>query len=210
MAWVAAALLCAGLTLFARSVADDGLADWDRRQMEAIADGVLPLKFTDGIILESPGNLFILIPICLITAGIAAWRGKVLVAIALPVSYVAARFLIWGGWHLWDRQRPDFIADGAAALSAHSFPSGHALLTATVYGFLAWLWMRSTKSVAERGLAGLLLLGLLVVVGGARLLLGAHWPSDVAAGAVIGIVYLVGNALSVVWAERHAAANPLR
>lgn len=208
VAWGVAAAFTVGVTLLARSLADDGLAAWDRRVMQAIADDALPLKFTDGIILESPGNLFILIPVVLLASGAAIWRGKLAVALALPLAYVAARFLIWTGWHLWDRQRPDLIADGVAALSAHSFPSGHALLSTTVYGLLAWLWMRATKRLGERAFAGVVLLLLVVAVGGARLVLGAHWPSDCIAGAAIGLLYLVGITLAIRWAEGHAVARP--
>src|SRR3712207_6934939 len=53
----------------------------------------------------------------------------------------------------WDRARPDLVAGGAAALSTHSYPSGHTLLICTTYGLLAWLWIRSTRVWAERALA---------------------------------------------------------
>jgi membrane-associated phospholipid phosphatase len=207
LAWIVAAGVCIGLTLGGKAVADDGLQAWDERHLLHVRDSTAwasfwKLKFTDGIILESPGNLFILIPVTLFVTGFALWHRRLVLAVATVLCYVAARFLIWLGWGIWDRQRPDLVENGAAALSAHSFPSGHVILTMTTFGLLAWLWMRATASVVERVVAGLVLLLLVFAVGIARLRLGAHWPSDVIAGGIVGAVWLTGTILSIVWAER--------
>ena len=208
-AWCLAAAVVAGLTLAAKSLADDGLADWDHRQVVLVRDGegwasVWPLKFTDAIILESPANLFILIPLTALAAGWSLWRGRVALSVAFVLHYTLARFLIWLGWWLWDRARPQIVEDGAAALSAHSFPSGHVILAFTTYGLLAYLWMAATRSAIERGLIALLLLLFAAVIGYARLRLGAHWASDCLAGGIAGIVWLAGTVLSLRWAEGHA------
>jgi undecaprenyl-diphosphatase len=73
----------------------------------------------------------------------------------------------------------------------HSFPSGHAALCIAVYGFLAYLWIRASKSVAEKVFAVVVVALLTTVVSLARVRLGSHWPSDIVAGAVIGIAWLV-------------------
>ncbi len=214
VAWLVAGVLCFVLTTVAKSRADDGLQDWDRAQLLHVAESTgwaswPPLKFTDGIILESPGNLFILIPVTLFVAGFALWHRRLVLAIGVVLCYVMARFLIWIGWSTWDRQRPDLVADGAAALSAHSFPSGHVILTLTTYGLLAWLWMRASRSVIEKVVATFLLLLLGFAVAIARLRLGAHWPSDVIAGGIVGLAWLIGCAASITFAERHAFGRHL-
>ena len=208
-AWLATAAVVAGLTLSAKSLADNGLADWDYRQTLLVRDGrgwasIWPLKFTDAIILESPANLFILIPLTALAAGWSLWRGRVALATAFVLHYALARFLIWLGWGLWDRARPQVIENGAAALSAHSFPSGHVILAFTTYGLLAYLWMAATRSVIERVAVAALLLLFATVIGYARLRLGAHWASDCLAGGIAGIVWLTGTVLSLRWAEGHA------
>jgi undecaprenyl-diphosphatase len=68
--------------------------------------------------------------------------------------------------------------------SGFSFPSGHALASATFFPLLAWAWSRARprdKAVAW-GLAILTAL----FVGFGRLYLGVHWPSDVLAGWALG------------------------
>ena len=209
--WVVMLGAVAAVTLFARSIADDGMADWDREQIVHVRDGTgwaasipLPLSFTDGIIFESPSNIMILLPLTLVCVAVCLWKKRIVWAVAFALSYFLARFLIWIGWHLWDRARPDLIEGGAAALSAHSFPSGHALLTFTAYGLLAFLWAYFSRSWIERILAFVPLALLATIVSLARLRLGAHWPSDCIAGVVLGTLWLAGVAASGVWAERHA------
>lgn len=189
---LAGALLSFSLVWLATSytqhlVAHGGLAEWDR---QIIVDAEKwPISFTDGIILESPGNIMILGPVTLLAASVCFRLARTIEGLTILLCYGIARMLIWTGWHLWERARPDIIADGAAALSAHSFPSGHALLCFTTYGLLAAFWWRG-RSLLDRFVAIGLLLAIAFVVGMARLRLGAHWPSDVIAGWILGSIWL--------------------
>jgi undecaprenyl-diphosphatase len=72
----------------------------------------------------------------------------------------------------------------------HSYPSGHVALALSVYGILAYLWIRASRSWVERALAVLLLAGVVLVTGAARVRLGTHWPSDVLAGLIIGVCWM--------------------
>jgi undecaprenyl-diphosphatase len=103
---------------------------------------------------------------------------------------------------MWNRQRPKLIADGIAAPGLHSFPSGHVALMLSVYGMLAWLWWRASRSAAERVVIVVLLAALLGVTGWARVRLGAHWPSDILAGYAAGAAWLA----AVLVAQRRAEA----
>lgn len=69
--------------------------------------------------------------------------------------------------------------------------SGHVAQTVAFYGLLAWLWCARSRSALERLLAGALFVALVVATAAARLRLGAHWPSDLVAGAVVGGLWLV-------------------
>jgi membrane-associated phospholipid phosphatase len=109
--------------------------------------------------------------------------------------------VLWAGWLLWGRARPDLVAGGIAAPGLHSFPSGHILHTVAVYGFLAYLWCRATSSWAERALVVILYLAFNLAVAVARLVLGAHWPSDTLAGALIGLVWLLVGIVALRRAE---------
>jgi len=67
-----------------------------------------------------------------------------------------------------------------APAEGYSFPSGHAQTTTTVWGYLA-TQVRKTRFV-------ILAIVLIVLVGLSRVYLGAHFPQDVIAGTIIGLV----------------------
>ncbi len=78
-----------------------------------------------------------------------------------------------------------------SAMQVMSFPSGHAARAVIVLGILALLagWGRSARIRNTMVLSAVLLS---VSVALSRVYLGAHWPSDVFAGAMLAAVYLVG------------------
>ena len=87
------------------------------------------------------------------------------------------------------RPRPD-VPRLDQAPPTSSFPSGHTAAAVVVYGFLAFvIW----RYMAHRGLATVicvLLIAVPVGVGMSRLYRGAHYPTDVIGGAVLGVVWL--------------------
>lgn len=71
-----------------------------------------------------------------------------------------------------------------------SFPSGHSVFAVVVYGMLLYICMRHLPRDWER-LGALLAAGALILgIGVSRIYLGAHYPSDVAAGYFVGAVWL--------------------
>lgn len=73
----------------------------------------------------------------------------------------------------------------------YSFPSGHAMGSMILYGFIAYLVVRSALKKKTKIIltAALLLLASLVAV--SRVYLSAHYPSDVVAGQAGGLAWLL-------------------
>ena len=200
-------LLCAPLVAAVTAAARatiNRLQPWDERVLRWVAEG--PVSFADAILLESFGNLAYMVPLTVAAAIVAARHGRALLAISFPVAYVLQRPLVLLGWWMWDRQRPKLIADGIAAPGLHSFPSGHVALMVAVYGLLAYLWLRNSRSVAERCLIFLFLAALLLITGWARVRLGSHWPSDILAGYLVGAAWLATMIAALRRAERTGGA----
>jgi len=65
-----------------------------------------------------------------------------------------------------------------------SFPSGHTVGSVVAYGTLAYLSLRYGTTLGYIG--SVIFAFLAVLVGVTRVYLGAHFPSDVAAGWVVG------------------------
>jgi undecaprenyl-diphosphatase len=86
------------------------------------------------------------------------------------------------------RARPDTYVAGL--IHSYSFPSGHAYATMLGYGLLGVL--ASKHLSAPWSFVVPFLLGLLIlVVGISRVYLGAHYPSDVLGGWLLGIFVLI-------------------
>jgi len=94
--------------------------------------------------------------------------------------------------HLVARRRPYDVLHGVTVLVGHtrdfSFPSDHATLAGAI---VAGLWLSRDRLLASIATIAALLLGF------ARVYIGAHYPGDVAAGLLLGaIVVLAGYPLA--------------
>ena len=134
------------------------------------------------------------IPLIVIGLGFVAWlfvtkrrREALLVLIMLAVvtagSEAIKQFTL--------RLRPE--AGTAAGIPGviYSYPSGHVLEALTILGFVAVRLWRSAVSLALRVGVALATVVEVVLVGIARMALGAHYPTDVLAG-LLGAVGAVG------------------
>ena len=81
------------------------------------------------------------------------------------------------------RARP--AIDPLAAFAGASFPSGHTTAAASFYAASALVLGRGRSFRVRTILAGIAV-GIAVMVGASRVLLGVHWVSDVVAGLALG------------------------
>ena len=86
------------------------------------------------------------------------------------------------------RPRPQIFDWGTHAVT-WSFPSGHAMSAAIVYGTVAYLAARLQKRHWHRVLTMLAALVIILLIAVSRLYLGVHYPSDVLAGILIGLAW---------------------
>jgi membrane-associated phospholipid phosphatase len=180
----------------------DGLQAWDKQTLLAITKH-FPMSFDKGVTWQSPGNLVGMLPVVIAFAALTSWFSRPLIAATTAIAYILQFAIVWIGWGIWNRDRPDLIADGVAAPGLHSFPSGHAVVVTVVYGFLFYLWFRASHSWLERAIVILFALTWIGLISMSRLVLGAHWPSDVIAGLAIALLWLFFVILAVTRAESY-------
>jgi membrane-associated phospholipid phosphatase len=183
------ALITFALTFAAKSQVDQGLQAWDARLLPILAERI-PLSFSRAITWESPGNSLGMLPVVTVFIGIMVARSRPLLTATMVAAYGLQFALVWIGWGYWNRDRPALIADGVAASGLHSFPSGHTVVVITVYGILGYLWCRASRSWAERLVITAAIAFWITMIVLSRLELGAHWPSDVIVGVIMGVLWL--------------------
>lgn len=78
-----------------------------------------------------------------------------------------------------------------AVIANSSFPSGHVAMYIVLFGFTLYLLYRHGAPPLLRTLSGLLVLFLTLLVGPARIHLGAHWVADVIGSYLLGVFLLL-------------------
>lgn len=90
---------------------------------------------------------------------------------------------------LWHRARPHLWDSFYPYPKDFSFPSGHAMASMTLVAALVLLFWKTPWRLPLLLLGGLFVLG----IGWTRLYLGVHYPSDVLAGWMLAIAWVMGT-----------------
>jgi undecaprenyl-diphosphatase len=161
---------------------DQSLAEWlHGRATDPFTDVFRALTWT--------GNGAFLSVVVLVAGLLLLRRGLVMDALYVVLAFVGAEVITIGMKQGFRRERP-FFEDPLATASSFSFPSGHALVSLSVYGSIAIVVARHASSrrtaIAVLGAAALWVLA----IGFSRLYLGVHFLSDVLAGLAAGAAWL--------------------
>lgn len=146
--------------------------------------------------------------ICLIAIGVAIvaprWRGRAAFAvIAVLVAWITSDFFK----NFFGRVRPEHWA--GVKETSWSYASGHATLTVVVYGLWAYFLSRSELPGWARTAVPVLVGVWLLVVGWSRLAMGAHYPTDVIGGWLLGFAVLaLLGAVAEAFADVRLSARP--
>lgn len=89
---------------------------------------------------------------------------------------------------LFSRARPA-LWDRVVDVGQYSFPSGHAMVSMVIYGFIGYILANRYRR-QQWWIISLTTL-LVIAIGFSRLYLGVHWPTDIIAGYAAGLVWLI-------------------
>jgi undecaprenyl-diphosphatase len=87
-----------------------------------------------------------------------------------------------------ERARPEEVTH-LVQVSGFSYPSGHSVVSASLYLTIALLAARHLPTMKGRILLFVLAIAVISLVSMSRVYLGVHYPSDVASGVLLGVAW---------------------
>jgi len=182
-------LLGIAIALWTQSAGDWGIgASWEVALLRR-ANTRLPAAFDALLILIAwLGTNITLVPISAVVALFALRRSRRDIALHVAVAQTGSILLNQILKYAFERPRPE-IFEGRGWYAQSSFPSGHAIAS------IAMLFTFAVLLYRERGWRWPLAVALVLVLINlySRLYLAVHWPTDVIAGAAVGVVWLVAT-----------------
>jgi len=105
---------------------------------------------------------------------------------------------------LFQRKRP--LSPLLKAAKGLSFPSGHAIMAVTFYGLLIYILQHGLTIDWLKWVVTILVIVLIVLIGFSRIYLRVHYASDVAAGFIIGLLWLLISLAVLKWLEGYVTS----
>ena len=187
-------LLCAVLAglfgMLAREVKVSGTDPLDRRVTRWSRSLDLPGGAEAARVVTFFGDAIFVFPATFVFAGVLALRGRRVSAILFAASVVGGGLLEVILKAVYQRPRPDLVP-AWVRVTFWSFPSGHATLATAFFGGLAAVVFHLTRRRVARTAAVLLAAAAAGIVAFSRVYLGVHWISDVVAGMLVGLFWVV-------------------
>jgi membrane-associated phospholipid phosphatase len=110
------------------------------------------------------------------------WHSAIALALVFPVTQGAVQLVKLA----IERPRPAANSVHLAEAQGFSFPSAHSATSVAVYATIAFILIRASRHGHSRVAIASLAAALVLAVGFSRVLLGAHYPTDVLAGWTFG------------------------
>jgi undecaprenyl-diphosphatase len=194
VAWLAAGLAISAFVVWAFIELTDEVVEGESRAFDRIV--LLWIHSTFPGWLEGPmriitalGYYWVVVPLLAVAVAFFYRKGWRLSAVLLVVSTAGSIVLTTVLKGVFERARPELFDSGYQA-SFYSFPSGHATVAVGFYGMLTLVLAYRLRGTARWALV---ILGILVVllIGFSRLYLGVHYPTDVLAGYLAALLWLI-------------------
>lgn len=149
---------------------------------KAISDNVSKV----AKVITTIGSAYVIIPVAIVSV-IYFWKKKESKYIAINLAIIFASNQILK--RIIARPRPNEFR--IVEETGYSFPSGHSMISMAFYGLFIYLIYKKINNKYLKWTLIILLSILIILIGVSRIYLGVHYASDVCAGFLLSIVYLV-------------------
>jgi membrane protein DedA with SNARE-associated domain/membrane-associated phospholipid phosphatase len=125
----------------------------------------------------------------LMLTGLYWYRNRKQYCAPLWINLLLSELIMTGTRLLFHRPRPEGLVPAVPG-DIYSFPSSHATIAAAFYGFIAYVWIRSSPRWKSKVSAIFIAFSAIFLVDFSRLYLGVHFLNDVLAGNFVGFTTL--------------------
>jgi undecaprenyl-diphosphatase len=194
-----AAAIFAGFAALVRTGAtqrfDEAVLQWIEVHRTPLLDHVM----LEATTLGNAAVLAIVVAIAALFLWLTGHRWSVLLLLTGGVGGTLINTLLK---YLIGRPRPDVVA-ALTDVMTPSFPSGHAMSSLILYGAIAYIVGRLEPTARMRRWTWTLAAVLIASIGTSRIYLGVHYPTDVLAGFIAGVGWLLFIAGGIAALERY-------
>lgn len=163
---------------------------FDERAFEFLGGHVNPIRSELMEDVTFLGTHYFLIPLCLF---LIVWflfvKPHKWYSITVPAISISSVSLMLLLKQIFERPRP--LIPLLEAARGFSFPSGHALMSTTVYGLIIHICWKEVRQPILRWLLVITFSLLILSICLSRIYLRVHYTSDVLAGISLGIAWLI-------------------
>lgn len=186
MRWAILLLSLIILIYIIRSLLQKDIANFDNAVYSFVASFISEPLTDIALVITTLGSAYVILPLCLILI-IVFWKKieATAISINLIISFLANQILK----RIVARPRPTEYR--IVEELGYSFPSGHSMVGMAFYGLLIYFIYRKVKNPYIKWASCILLTTLIFLIGLSRVYLGVHYASDVIAGFLISIAYLI-------------------
>lgn len=185
--WIILFICLIVLIAITEDILDKEIMTFDAKGYNLISEYLISSSITPIAqnVTQLGGALFLIVLATILLIAIKDKKIGVFIWLNLGISALLNQILK----HIVQRPRPtEFrIIDE----TGYSFPSGHSMVSAAFYGFLIYLIYKNIKNKYLKWSLIILLSIIVLLVGTSRIYLGVHYTSDVIAGFLISIAYLI-------------------
>jgi undecaprenyl-diphosphatase len=198
-----AVLAIGGFIKLTSDVTAGELDAFDRVVLQRIVEMRVPGLNGPAVDVTALGSVSVLTFLCVLTAVLLLMHRDRLAAWQLTIAAIGGGLISTMLKRVLERARPAEV-EKLVEVSSFSYPSGHSLAAASVYLTLAIVCARRLQHRAARVFVFGSALLLMLCIGFSRAYLGVHFPSDIAAGLMLGSGWslLVSALFSYVRAQR--------
>ncbi len=181
-----------GLTIYALAEISDEVIEkeafaFDKAILLGIHQFASPTLDTVMIAITRVGDPHTVVPLTLVVFALLLWKKRFLEAKFFALDTSGGAALSYFLKLAFNKDRPQ-LWDSSINEITYSYPSGHALGSMVLYGFLSYLVARLFPQYAKASYAIATLL--ILAIGFSRLYLGVHWPTDIIGGYAIGFLWI--------------------